>query len=217
MKILFEDNHLLVLFKESGVLTQPTSAEDFSVESWGKQWLKEKYGKPGEVFLHAVHRLDKPASGVVVCARTSKALSRLQESMRTGDVEKYYVAVVEGKLDEKEGQLIDYLVHDEHKARVTSKGDPNGKKAVLQYKVLDERNGYSFLEIQLETGRYHQIRCQLAHRGHPLVGDDKYGSSKKFKLGIALCHFAFVIPHPITKEKMRFDVPVNSFFENLAF
>lgn len=189
MKPLYLDNHVLVLFKPAGIATQP----DFTKQA--KQFIKEKFNKPGAVFLHPIHRLDKPVSGLVLFARTSKALSRLNESMRKGKIQKTYQAWVEGEVD-KEGILQHTLLHGDHIAIV----DPSGKEARLSYKRLGMRNGQSKVEIELHTGRYHQIRIQFSHIGHPIVGDVKYGATHQ-EPEIALTHFRLAFPHP-TKEKM---------------
>lgn len=193
--IKYEDNHVLVADKPHGILTQ--EGEGDSLEQRCKQYIKEKYNKPGNVFLAAVHRLDKPAAGLVLFARTSKALSRLNESMRAGLISKTYVAKVEGILEEKEATLEHNLIHGDHKAFVSE--DPSAKKALLTYKVLREDRNVSTVEIKLITGRYHQIRAQFAAIGHPLVGDRKYGSQIA-SANLQLVHAEISFPHPITKE-----------------
>lgn len=199
LKIIYEDNHQLVVDKPAGLLTQPSGTEQDSLEGWAKKWVKEKYGKPGEVYLHAVHRLDKPVGGIVLFARTSKALGRLQESMRNKQTRKLYRALVEGMLDQKEGFLENFLVHEEHYARIATGHEKEAKKARLHYRVLETKGGRSLLEVELETGRYHQIRAQLSAAGHPIVGDKRYGSTQVYREGeIALHHTLLEIPHPIT-------------------
>lgn len=193
--VLYEDNHLLALYKAANLLTQPTAQEKDSLETRAKAWLKEKYQKPGAVYLHAVHRLDKPVSGIVLFAKTSKALSRLNESLRTKECEKIYRAEIEGSLLAQEGVLENILTHGEHEAYE----DPHGKLARLHYKMIKT----GLVEIRLETGRYHQIRLQLALSGHPILGDAKYGSKVPYKEGIALCHVRLTFPHPITKERLE--------------
>lgn len=199
MDIIYEDNHLLVVNKPAGLLTQPSGTDQDSLEQQAKQYIKEQYQKPGNVFLEAVHRLDKPVSGLVVFARTSKALSRLQAAMRAKKYTKIYTALVEGEIKNAEGVLEHYLIHDDFKATVAAKGNPEAKLARLHYKVLKFDKGNSLLEIELDTGRYHQIRAQLATIGHPIVGDAKYGSKKQFFADtIALHHKSIAFPHPVT-------------------
>lgn len=208
LEIIYEDNHLLAVNKPAGMLTQPSGTDQESVEALAKQWIKEKYQKPGQVFLEAVHRLDKPVSGVVLFARTSKALSRLNASMREKNTLKRYEAFVEGKLPSSEGTLEHYLVHDDYQASVVSKSNPQAKLARLHYRVLHVENHRSHVEVTLETGRYHQIRVQLAAIGSPIVGDKKYGSKIPWeKEGIALHHARLEIPHPITGEIVILNAP----------
>ncbi len=199
--IVFEDNHLLVLNKPAGLLTQPSGTDQDSLEMQAKAYIKEKYQKPGNVFLEAVHRLDKPVSGIVVFAKTSKALSRLNESLRNKQAKKIYHAWVEGIPKQKEGTLENYLVHDDFIASVATKNNPQAKLARLSYKVLETQGDETLLEIILETGRYHQIRVQLSTIGHPILGDTKYGS-KKSHPEIALSHVRLEIEHPVTHEKL---------------
>jgi 23S rRNA pseudouridine1911/1915/1917 synthase len=188
--ILYHDNHLLVVDKPAEVATQPDLTE------MAKAWVKHKYHKEGAVFLHPIHRLDKPVSGLVLFARTSKALSRLQEQMRERKIEKTYLAWVEGSPPEDEGQLIHRLEHGSFQAYVS----PKGKEAILEYKVVQKKGGLTLLEIRLVTGRYHQIRAQLAEIGCPIVGDEKYGSRRPWPKGIALHHAKMCFTHPVTKE-----------------
>lgn len=197
-RIIYCDNHLLVANKPAEVATQPDFTE------MAKAWIKQKYHKPGAVFLHAAHRLDKPVSGLVLFARTSKALTRLQEMMRERKIEKKYLALVEGKVPEQEGRLVHYLEHGSFKAKVGK----NGKEAVLSYRVVGHAKGGTVLEIDLETGRYHQIRAQLAAIGCPIFGDEKYGSKKAWPLGIALYHQRLVFEHPVTHQRLELTLPV---------
>ena len=165
MKPIYCDNHLLVLEKPAGIATQP----DFHEAAKG--WVKEAFSKPGNVFLEPIHRLDRPASGIVVFARTSKALSRLNEAMRQKKMKKFYIAKVEGEVEE-EGVLEHLLIHGDFRAYV----DPKGKIALLRFRRIALTKTHSVVEVELETGRYHQIRAQFAAIGHPIVGDGKYGS-----------------------------------------
>lgn len=207
LRVIYCDNHLLVVDKPAGLSTQPHMAED-SLEERAKKWVKEHYGKKGSVFLQPIHRLDKPVSGIVVFARTSKALSRVQAAMRLRSIHKTYLARVEGIFSQTEALLEDYLIHDEHIARISSRNVAGAKKAILHYRVLEEKKGQSLLEIKLETGRYHQIRIQLASRGFPVVGDRKYGSKVLFKKEhIALHHARMELIHPVTKDKLLLQSP----------
>lgn len=207
-EILFEDNHILVVNKPAGLLTQPSGTDQDSLEVYCKQWIKEKYQKPGNVYLHAVHRLDKPVSGIVLFARTSKALARLNASIRSREAHKAYLAIVDGALPAKEGTLEHYLVHDDHHAMVVPKDNPQGKLARLHYKVMESLGGETLVEIILETGRYHQIRLQMAAIGCPIRGDTKYGSKTGMPGGaIALQHYKLEVKHPVTGDLLTFECP----------
>lgn len=204
LDIIYLDNHLLVVEKPGGVLTQPDDSENLSLEEMAKEFLKKKFLKEGNVFLHAIHRLDKEASGLVLFARSSKALSRLNEQMRDHQIKKKYKAIVEGFLKNKQGILTNYLIHKSHRAEVCSKNIPEAKEAKLLYEVTEEFKNFSLLSIDLVTGRYHQIRTQLSFLGHPIVGDKKYGS-KIEKKRIALQCFSLEFSHPVSKEKVVFE------------
>ena len=167
MDILYADNHIVVVNKRAGLATE--SNEQESLEKEGKIWIKERYNKPGSVFLHAAHRLDKPVSGIVILAKTTKALIRLQEAFRTKQTKKTYLALVEGTLSEPSGDLEDFLVHGDFCAHISTNLNPKAKRASLSYRTL----GNSLLEIMLHTGRYHQIRAQFSHRGHPILNDTR--------------------------------------------
>ena len=203
MHILFEDNHLLVLNKPCGMVTQDTEGHSESLELNAKQYIKKASDKPGNVYLHAVHRLDTPTSGIVLFAKTSKALSRLQESLSNNLFEKSYVALVQGKLSRPSAKLEHWLIHGEKQAVVSNKNEKEAKQCLLSYEVLTEIAGNSFVKIILKTGRYHQIRAQFSAIFHPIVGDSKYGSKLFFHTdAIALHHIELTLPHPITKEKL---------------
>ncbi len=205
VEVLYVDNHILVVNKPAGIATQPSPTSDESLEQLCKNWIKQEYQKPGNVFLHALHRLDKPVSGIVLFARTSKALSRLNEAMRQKKMQKVYVATLEGKLHPLQGALVHYLVHGDHIAHVVTESSPGAKRAVLNYTVKEHKGGCSVVEIALETGRYHQIRAQMSAIGHPVVGDRKYGSSSESSGGsIKLRHARFSFPHPISQETLSF-------------
>ncbi len=207
--VIAEDGHLLVLNKPAGLLTQPSGTEQPSLEAQAKQWIKERDHKPGNVYLHAVHRIDKPVSGIVLFAKTSKALSRLQETMRSKKSRKIYLAMIEGSLPASEGILENYLVHDDFCAKVVHSKHPEAKLARLSYRVLKKTDSLSWVEIELETGRYHQIRIQFSHIGCPIVGDHKYGSRQHLPNpeAIALHHQRLEIEHPISHEMVTFEAP----------
>lgn len=210
IKVLYEDNHMLVVDKPAGLLTQPSGTDDDSIEAQCKQWIKEKYNKPSNVYLHAVHRLDKPVSGIVVFAKTSKALSRLNASIREHKTKKGYVALTELAPDADEGVLEHFLVHDEFHATIEDAGDKDAKASILHYRVLEVGRKGTLIEIQLKTGRYHQIRAQLAAIGCSILGDTKYGARHAYLPdAIALHHHRFEIPHPVSGELLLFtsDIP----------
>jgi 23S rRNA pseudouridine1911/1915/1917 synthase len=206
MEVIFCDNHLLVVFKPSGLSTQPHDGSHSSLLEQAKAWIKKEFQKPGNIFLEAVHRLDKPVSGLVLFARTSKALSRLQELMRQHQIEKTYFAWVEGSLPQEKGTLEHFLVHDEYRARVVLPSHPEGKRAVLHYQLIEHKKGRSLVEILLETGRYHQIRMQFSAIGCPVEGDTKYGSRSSMKdEKISLLGGRLKFPHPVTKNPLCFE------------
>jgi RluA family pseudouridine synthase len=202
MNIIYEDNHLLVVNKPAGQLVQGDQTGRTTLLDEAKAWLKEKYNKPGNVFLGLVHRLDRTASGVVVLARTTKAASRLSEEIRSRRPRKTYWAQVAGEVP-PQGQFIDQLERDEFCSRVVAA--PGGKEAQLSYKRLNYADGVSLVEIALETGRHHQIRVQFSHRDFPILGDRRYGSKRSFGSdAIALHAREMVIRHPTRKEEMCF-------------
>lgn len=202
MRVIYEDNHLLVVNKPAGQLVQGDQTGRPTLLDEVKDWLRLKYDKPGNVFLGLVHRLDRPASGVVVLARTSKAAARLSEEIRLRKPRKIYWAQVEGKTDES-GSWVDYLVRDEYTSRVGSATE--GQEARLSFERTHSFDDITGVEIVLKTGRHHQIRVQFAHRGHPIVGDRRYGSARTFGEGtIALHAREMRIRHPTRKEEMRF-------------
>lgn len=195
---IFCDNQILILKKPANIATQP----EFHLQA--KEWVKEKFSKPGNVFLEPIHRLDKPVSGLVLFARTSKALSRLNEAMRNRTIRKFYRAEVEGILPQDEGTLEHFLMHGEFRAHVVEEGHPEGKKATLHYKIIRKNKNSTEIEIELHTGRYHQIRAQFAAIGHPVLGDNKYGSTHSGAL--VLQHHKLILEHPTTKETMSFSL-----------
>lgn len=202
LNILYEDNHIIVVVKEPNMLVQKDSTEDLDLSSIIKQYIKKKYNKPGNVYLGLVHRLDRPVGGIMIFAKTSKAASRLSEDFKTNKVKKSYLALVHGNTKEYE-TLSDYLIKDEttNTSKVTSKDA--GKLAVLEYKKLSYKNGFSLLEINLKTGRHHQIRVQLSNINHPIYGDQRYG---KDKMGIQIHLYSHKLEfiHPVKKELMSF-------------
>lgn len=198
LEVLYEDNHLIAVVKPAGIATQPTDDGQENLQDRVKAWLKDKYAKPGQVFCEPIHRIDKPVSGIVVFAKTSKGLSRMQAAVREGKVTKRYLAKVSPLPQKATGTLEHHLFHGDHRAEIVSKGDPRGQKALLHYQTKG-----SYLEIDLVTGRYHQIRAQLAAIGSPIIGDRKYGSKEAFQPNqIALHHAKFTLPHPITQEEL---------------
>lgn len=212
-EVLYEDNHLLVVVKPAGLLTQPTEHETYSLENLAKAWLKEKYQKPFNVFLGVVHRLDKPASGIVLLAKTSKALSRLNEMIRAKGALKIYYALVEGKPPQESGTLEHYMKHGDHRSFVCHRNDPEAKLARLHYDDVRSNDQTTLLQIILETGRYHQIRTQCAAIGCPIVGDVKYGSRTNLPQGIiALHHHRLEFVHPVTKAHLSFEAPLPPLF-----
>lgn len=205
INIIFEDNHLLVVEKPINIPVCGDSSGDMDLLSILKKYIKDKYNKPGNVYLGLVHRLDRPVGGAMVFAKTSKAASRLSEQVRNNELEKIYYAVVCGKIDNK-GEFVDYLVKDSKKnmSFVTSKD--KGKFSKLSYQLIDYKNNFSLVEIHLETGRSHQIRVQFSSRGFPLVGDMKYNLNNSNKINIALFAKKLSFYHPVTKEKLCFEL-----------
>lgn len=217
-EIIFCDNHLLVVVKPPEMPTQESEGQKECLEDFAKDWVKKKYNKPGNVFLQPIHRLDKPVTGIVVFARTSKALSRLQEMQRERKMEKIYHAYVEGKPSTKTGDLVHYLSHEAFRSKVVSSSHTNAQRAELKYTVLKEFPLFSLLEISLVTGRYHQIRSQLSAIGCPILGDRKYGAKLDYQgKGIALFHTKISFVHPVTRSALSFsiDCPDEKWMRNL--
>ena len=202
MQILYDDNHLLVVNKPAGQLVQGDQTGRVTLLEEARSWLKEKYDKPGNVFLGLVHRLDRTASGVVVLARTSKAAARLSEEIRSHRPRKVYWALVAGEVP-LNGRFVDRLERHEYTSHVVDA--PGGKEASLRYNRLYYAEGVSLVEISLETGRHHQIRVQFAHRGFPILGDRRYGSLRPFASNaIALHARQIVIRHPTQDKELSF-------------
>ena len=204
IKAVYEDNHLLVAVKPQGQLTQSDETGDLSLQDECKQYIKEKYQKPGEVYLGLVHRLDRPVGGLVAFARTSKAASRLSEQLRIHHMEREYLAVVEGEDLPARGDLRDWLLQGEDGlVRVVPEGTPGAKEARLHYERLGAREGTALVHLRLETGRKHQIRVQLSHLGYPICFDMRYGHGERGR-DIALFGAVLRLTHPTRKEDMTF-------------
>lgn len=209
-RVLYVDNHILVVVKEANIPTQSPDNVSCktclnSLEDLAKDFIKKKFHKKGKVFLHPIHRLDKNVSGIVIFARTSKALSRLNEQMREKKIIKKYIAEIEGKLSQKKASLRDYIVHLSHIAKIVKKEHKNSKLAILNYEVIKEKRDSSILEIELITGRYHQIRAQLSNLSHPIVGDKKYLAKKNLdKIHLSCFYLEFI--HPVKKDLLKFQI-----------
>lgn len=202
-KILYEDNHILVVVKKENMPVCPDESKDLDLLTELKNYIKEKYNKSGNVYLGLVHRLDRPVSGIMVFAKTSKAASRLSEQVRTNKIKKKYYAVVCGKIEEK-GEFRDKLLKDKKTNMV--KVDKNGKESILKYNLIKYKNDMSLVDIELITGRPHQIRVQFSSRNHPLYGDQRYNKLSKPKEQIALVSYYLSFEHPTTKENLVFEI-----------
>ena len=211
LQVIFEDNHLIVINKRPGDIVQGDKTGDIPLSEVVKQYIAAKYNKPGAVFLGVVHRLDRPTSGLVVFARTSKALARLNKMFAERETKKTYWAMVKTTPDPLEGRLEHYLLRNpkQNKSYAHSKPVPEAKRAVLNYRTLAQSDHYTLLEIDLETGRHHQIRCQLAAIGSPIKGDLKYGAQRSNPDGSIHLHARYLeLVHPVQKELMTFVAPV---------
>lgn len=211
LKVIYEDNHIIVVEKLPNIPSQADKTGDVDMITLVKEYIKEKYNKPGNVYLGLVHRLDRPVGGVMIFAKTSKAAGRLSEQVRNEVFKKKYLAVVDGKVSPKNGILEDYLYKDERNniSKVVSSGKKNAKLARLDYELLtyNEVKDLSLIKVNLHTGRHHQIRVQLSHFGHSIFGDQKYGTRGVSKQ-IALWAYELIIEHPITKKEITFrDLP----------
>ena len=207
VKVIYEDNHLLVVEKPVNILSQGDDTNDKDMVNLLKNYVKEKYNKPGNVFIGLIHRLDRPVGGVMVFAKTSKAASRLSEQVRNKSFKKTYRAVIHGTMNKKEDTLKDYLYKNKktNMVSVVNKNHKEAKNAELDYETLQSKNNFSLVQIDLKTGRPHQIRVQFASRKHPLFGDQRYGQDvNKVGQQIALWSYKIEITHPTTKEKMEF-------------
>ena len=202
IKVIYEDNHIIVVEKPINVPTCEDDSKDIDLLSLVKLYIKEKYNKPGNVYLGLVHRLDRPVGGIMVFAKTSKAASRLNDQIRNNEVVKKYYAVITGILKNKSDILKDYLLKDSKMNKVIV--DKKGKYAELDYKVIAEKENLSLVEVNLHTGRSHQIRVQFSSRNYPLFGDQKYNKKAIVGEQIALYSFSLSFKHPISKEMMTF-------------
>ncbi len=209
LDVIYEDNHLLAVVKPAGLPTMGTPPGKPTLLSVAKEYVKQRYNKPGNVYLGVISRLDAPVTGVVLLARTSKAARRLTEQFRTRTVGKSYWTIVEGAVRQSSGKCVDWLVKDERHRRmhVASETTAGAKQARLTYRRVERFDGVTLLEIQLETGRKHQIRLQLSKLGHPVVGDRKYGAKLKFPSGIALHARVLTVTHPVRDEPLRLEAP----------
>jgi len=221
MRVIYEDNHIIVVNKQSGEIVQGDKTGDAPLSDLVKQYIKEKYHKPGEVFLGVAHRLDRPVSGLVVFARTSKALTRLNKMFANGEVHKTYWAItvspntpqIEGSLEVSSGEVLltHWLTRNEqqNKAYAYDHEVPGAKKAQLRYKVLTHGEHYDLVEVELMTGRHHQIRCQLAKIGRTIKGDLKYGARRSNTDGsISLMARRIEFVHPVSKQEIRLEAPL---------
>lgn len=209
--IIYEDNHLLIVNKPAGTLVQGDKTGDTTLADEGKDYIKKKYSKPGDVFLGVVHRLDRPVSGAIILARTSKALERLNKAFKEREIVKTYWAITTHRPPNVEGELVHWLKKDTkiNKVTASNKQVSGSQKAILSYKLIGRLAEYYLLEIKLETGRPHQIRVQLAKVGCSIMGDVKYGETKPSKDGSIYLHSRSVtLEHPVKKEKMSFTAPV---------
>jgi len=211
MTVLYEDNHLIAVNKTCSEIVQGDKTGDTPLSETVKQWLKEKYNKPGNVFAGVIHRLDRPVSGLVVFAKTGKALERMNEMFREGEIKKTYWAIVKNRPPQTEAELVHYLVRNEkqNKSYANDSEKQGSQKAILSYRLIAQSDNYFLLKIDLKTGRHHQIRCQLAKIGCPIKGDLKYGFDRSNKDGGISLHareISFV--HPVSKELVTITAPV---------
>lgn len=211
MTVVYEDNHIIVVNKTSSEIVQGDKTGDTPLSETVKQYIKEKYDKPGNVFLGVTHRLDRPVSGLVVFAKTSKALSRLNDMFRNNEVKKTYWAIVKNCPKEPEGELVHYMIKNEkqNKSYAYDKEIKSSKKAVLHYRLIGHSQNYCLLEVDLKTGRHHQIRCQLAKIGCPIKGDLKYGFPRSNPDGSICLHARYIhFIHPVSKKEISLTAPL---------
>ena len=211
MEVLYEDNHIIIVNKRAGEIVQGDKTGDTPLSETVKEYIKERYAKPGAVFLGVTHRVDRPVSGVVVFARTSKALARLNDMFRTQQVQKTYWAVVRELPPQPEATLTHWLVRNErmNKSFAYDSERSGAKRASLTYRVIGKSERYHLLEVHLHTGRHHQIRCQLAHIGSPIVGDLKYGAPRSNPDGSICLHARTIeFEHPVSHIQIRVEAPL---------
>ena len=211
LQVLFEDNHIVIVNKRAGDITQGDKTGDKPLSDIVKEYKKDKYNKPGNVYLGVVHRLDRPTSGIIIFARTSKALERLNKMLREKTIKKTYWAVVKNQPKKEKDSLINFLKKNpkNNKSTAYNKEIDGSKKAILHYKTIKKLDNYSLLEIDLETGRHHQIRCQLSNIGSAIKGDLKYGFNRSNKDGSIHLHARKInLTHPVTKEEVFITAPV---------
>lgn len=221
MRVVYEDNHVIIVHKESGEIVQGDKTGDKPLSETVKDYIRDKYHKPGNVFLGVVHRLDRPVAGLVVFARTSKALSRLNDMFRNGEVHKTYWAITKNKPAEDEGTLVNWIVRNEkqNKSYVYDKEVPGAKRAELKYRVIAHTENYHLLEVHLLTGRHHQIRCQLAHMDCAIKGDLKYGAPRSNPDGsISLLSREVAFIHPVSKKEIKAEslIPDDRLWRDIA-
>lgn len=210
MQVLYEDNHIIIVNKSSGEIVQGDKTGDTPLVEHVRTYIKEKYNKPGNVFCGLTHRLDRPVSGVVIFAKTSKALERINNMLKNHEIKKTYWAIVKNPPKQNEGTLVNYLVRNEkqNKSYAYPTEKPNSKRAELNYKVIGKSDNYTLLEVNLITGRHHQIRCQLAAMGSPIKGDLKYGFARSNPDGSISLHARSVeFTHPVSKELIHVEAP----------
>lgn len=220
MTIIYEDNHIIIVSKNNSEIVQGDKTGDKPLSETVKQYIKEAYAKPGSVFLGVVHRLDRPVSGLVMFARTSKALTRLNEMFRDGSVHKTYWAIVRNCPPNPAGTLTNWLVRNEkqNKSYAYDREVPQSKKAILDYRLIGTSDNYYLLEIDLKTGRHHQIRCQLAKMGCPIKGDLKYGAKRSNPDGgISLLARSMQFIHPVSKKNIKVEAPLPEEWKNITF
>ncbi|MAX80690.1 MAG: RNA pseudouridine synthase [Crocinitomicaceae bacterium] len=221
LQVLFEDNHLIVVNKRAGDIVQGDKTGDKSLAEHVKTYIKDNYNKPGNVYLGIVHRLDRPTSGIVIYARTSKAAARMSELFRDKNIEKTYWAVVEKAPEQPSGKLTHWLKKNpkQNKSYAVTKEQPEYKKAVLSYQTLAQGDRYALVSVRIETGRHHQIRCQLSTIGSIIKGDLKYGAKRSNRDGSISLHARSVtFAHPVTKEEITITAPVpeDNLWQSLA-
>ena len=213
--VLFRDNHLIAFNKPAGLATQPSWSTKENLEDSARQWLKKEMSKPGNVFVHAVHRIDLAASGIALFAKTGKSLSRMNELMRKREIKRVYRVIVSPPPPAAEGRLKDYMRHSSMKAVGAGKNNPAAKEAVLDYRRITSSGNIAELEVEIVTGRYHQIRFQLSRLGSPVAGDIKYGSLVNAgKNRIYLHHYKMGFIHPVTKNPVSITAPVPSYWSS---